>query len=44
MRYKRSRLVEKGSFSAGAKERGIGQPAVGKQISALTNELGTKGN
>ena len=29
------RLVEKGSFSAVAKERGIGQPAVSKQISAL---------
>jgi DNA-binding transcriptional LysR family regulator len=36
------RLVEKGSFSAVAKERGIGQPAVSKQISALENELGTE--
>jgi len=29
------RVVEKGSFSAVAKERRIGQPAVSKQISAL---------
>src|SRR4029079_2996202 len=36
------RVVEKGSFSAVAKERGIGQPAVSKQISALENELGTE--
>src|ERR1700740_2960434 len=36
------RLVEKGSFSAVAKERGIGQPAVSKQISALEDELGTE--
>src|SRR6201996_6021146 len=36
------RVVEKGSFSAGAKERGIGHPAVSKQISALENELGTE--
>jgi LysR family transcriptional regulator for bpeEF and oprC len=36
------RLVEKGSFSAVAKERGIGQPAVSKQISALEKELGTE--
>jgi DNA-binding transcriptional LysR family regulator len=36
------RLVEKGSFSAVAKERGIGQPAVSKQISALESELGTE--
>src|SRR5258708_17586928 len=34
------RVVEKGSFSAVAKERGIGQPAVSKQISALEDELG----
>jgi DNA-binding transcriptional LysR family regulator len=34
--------VEKGSFSAVAKERGIGQPAVSKQISALEDELGTE--
>src|SRR5271168_1135963 len=36
------RLVEKGSFSAVAKERGIGQPAVSKHISALENELGAE--
>jgi DNA-binding transcriptional LysR family regulator len=36
------RVVEKGSFSAVAKERGIGQPAVSKEISALENELGTE--
>ena len=34
------RIIEKGSFSAVARERGIGQPAVSKQISALENELG----
>ncbi len=36
------RVMEKGSFSAVAKERGIGQPAVSKQISALEDELGTE--
>jgi LysR family transcriptional regulator for bpeEF and oprC len=36
------RVVEKGSFSAVAKERGIGQPAVSKQISALEGALGTE--
>jgi len=36
------RVIEKGSFSGVAKERGIGQPAVSKQISALENELGTE--
>ena len=36
------RVVEKGSFSAVANERGIGQPAVSKQISALEHELGTE--
>ncbi len=36
------RVVEKGSFSAVAKERGIGQPAVSKQLSSLENELGTE--
>src|SRR6201985_3531332 len=36
------RVVEKGSFSAVAKEREIGHPAVSKQISALENELGTE--
>src|ERR1700735_3383555 len=35
------RVVEKGSFSAVAKERGIGQPPISKQISALEDELGT---
>jgi LysR family transcriptional regulator for bpeEF and oprC len=35
------RVVEKKSFSAIARERGIGQPAVSKQISALETELGT---
>lgn len=36
------RVVETGSFSAVAKERGVGQPAVSKQISALEVELGTE--
>ena len=36
------RVIEKGSFSAVAKERGIGQPAVSKQLSALENDLGTE--
>ena len=36
------RVVETKSFSAVAKERGIGQPAVSKQISALEDELGTE--
>src|ERR1700747_14293 len=36
------RVIEKGSFSSVAKERGIGKPAVSKQISALENELGTE--
>src|SRR5260370_40097715 len=36
------RVVEKRSFSSVAKERGIGQPAVSKQISALEDELGTE--
>jgi DNA-binding transcriptional LysR family regulator len=36
------RVVEKGSFSAVAKERGIGQPAISKQLSALENELGAE--
>src|SRR3981081_3911990 len=34
------RVIEKGSFSAVARQRGIGQPAVSKQISALEEELG----
>src|SRR5258707_15096912 len=36
------RVIEKGSFSAVAKERRVGQPAVSKQISALEHELGTE--
>jgi len=36
------RVVETKSFSAVARERGIGQPAVSKQISALEDELGTE--
>jgi LysR family transcriptional regulator for bpeEF and oprC len=36
------RVAEKRSFSAVAKERGIGQPAVSKQISALEDELGAE--
>jgi len=36
------RVIERGSFSAVAKERGIGQPAVSKQISSLEDELGTE--
>ena len=36
------RLVETGSFSAVARERGVGQPAVSKQISSLEAELGTE--
>src|SRR5258708_36087960 len=36
------RVIEGGSSSAVAKERGIGQPAVSKQISALEDELGTE--
>ncbi len=36
------RIIEKGSFSAVAKGRGIAQPAVSKQISALEDELGTE--
>ena len=36
------RVVQKGSFSAVAKELGIGQPAVSKQISALEDHLGTE--
>src|SRR5258708_939920 len=35
------RVIEKGSFSAVAKERRIRQPAVSKQVSALEDELGT---
>lgn len=37
-----TRVVETGSFSAVARERGVGQPAVSKQISALEIELGAE--
>jgi DNA-binding transcriptional LysR family regulator len=36
------RVVESGSFSAVARERGIGQPAVSKQIAALETHLGVQ--
>jgi LysR family transcriptional regulator for bpeEF and oprC len=36
------RVAETKNFSAVAKERRIGQPAVSKQISALESELGTE--
>ena len=36
------RVVETGSFSAVARQRGIGQPAVSKLVSALETELGTE--
>ena len=36
------RVVEAGSFSAVAKERSLGQPAVSKQVAALEAELGTE--
>jgi DNA-binding transcriptional LysR family regulator len=36
------RVIEKGSFSAVAKERGTGQPAVSKQVSALDDQFGTE--
>src|SRR5260370_17900610 len=36
------RIVDRGSFSSVAKECGIGQPAVSKQISSLEDELGTE--
>jgi DNA-binding transcriptional LysR family regulator len=36
------RVVEKKSFSAAARERGMGQSAVSKHISALEHELGTE--
>jgi DNA-binding transcriptional LysR family regulator len=37
-----ARLVERGSFSAVAREWGIGQPAVSKQIAALEKYLGVQ--
>src|SRR4029450_10845168 len=36
------RALEGGSFSAAAKEPGIGQPAVSKRITALESEFGTQ--
>jgi DNA-binding transcriptional LysR family regulator len=36
------RVVETGSFSAVARERGLGQPAVSKQIAALESHLGAQ--
>jgi LysR family transcriptional regulator, regulator for bpeEF and oprC len=36
------RVVESGSFSAAARERGLGQPAVSKQIAALEAHLGAQ--
>src|ERR1700761_9635939 len=36
------RVVENGSFSAVAREAGIGQPAVSKQIAALESHLGAQ--
>jgi LysR family transcriptional regulator, regulator for bpeEF and oprC len=36
------RVVESGSFSAAARERGLGQPAVSKQIAALESHLGAQ--
>jgi len=36
------RVVESGSFSAVARERGVGQPAVSKQIAALEAYLGAQ--
>lgn len=36
------RVAESGSFSAVAKERGVGQPAVSKLIAALEADLGTE--
>ncbi|QGZ65365.1 LysR family transcriptional regulator [Paraburkholderia acidisoli] len=37
-----ARLVERGSFSAVAREEGVGQPAVSKQIGALERHLGAQ--
>ncbi len=34
------RVVETGSFSSAAREAGVGQPAVSKQVAALENHLG----
>src|SRR5580704_352648 len=36
------RVVESGSFSAAAREKSLGQPAVSKQIAALETHLGAQ--
>ena len=36
------RVVESGSFSAVAREAGVGQPAVSKQVAALEARLGDR--
>jgi DNA-binding transcriptional LysR family regulator len=36
------RVVESGSFSAVARELGVGQPAVSKQVASLEAHLGTQ--
>lgn len=36
------RVVDSGSFSAVARESGIGQPAVSKQIAAMESRLGAQ--
>jgi LysR family transcriptional regulator for bpeEF and oprC len=36
------RVVESGSFSVAARELGVGQPAVSKQVAALETDLGTE--
>jgi DNA-binding transcriptional LysR family regulator len=36
------RVVESGSFAAAAREMGVGQPAVSKQIASLERHLGTQ--
>ena len=36
------RVVESGSFSGAARELGVGQPAVSKQIASLERHLGAQ--